>query len=203
MGFYQQRILPKIISCGMNNKAMAKYRPRIPPLASRRVLEVGLGSGLNIPYYTTAVEHLFGLEPSRQLLGEAEALAAEAPFPVDLIAGSAEDIPLETASIDMVVSTWTLCSIPKIELAMQEMRRVLKPGGRLLFLEHGRAPDAGVARWQDRITPVFRVLAGCNINRPIDQLINDAGFDFVDIQRDYMDGPRFIAYHFIGQAQPR
>ena len=202
MGFYEQRILPKLIARGMENKVMEKHRPRMPPLARGRVLEVGIGSGLNIPHYTEAVDQLFGLEPLGELLDKAAPRAAVAGFPVDLIPGVAENIPLEDNCVDTVVSTWTLCSIPDIETALTEMRRVLKPSGRLLFLEHGRAPDAGVARWQDRLAPLFRVLAGCNPNRQMDQLIQAAGFGFADIERTYFDGPRFISYHFIGQAAP-
>ena len=203
MGFYERNILPYLISRGMQNKAISKYRPIIPPQAEKRVLEIGMGSGLNIPYYTESVEHLFGLEPSEKLLQEAVIYAADAPFPVDLLEASAEDIPLENDSVDTVVSTWSLCSIPDVENALLEMRRVLKPQGRLLLIEHGRAPDTGVAKWQDRLAPVFRGLAGCNPNRPIDHLLEDAGFDCSDIEQNYMDGPRFISYHYIGQASPR
>ncbi len=195
--------MPMIISKGMNNKAIAKYRPLIPPLASKRVLEVGIATGLNLPHYTDQVDHLFGLEPSAELLVQAQEAAEAAAFPVDLIEASAEDIPLESNSMDTVVSTWTLCSIPQVGRAMQEMRRVLKPGGRLLFIEHGRAPDPGVARWQDRLAPIFQRLAGCSINRPIDEIVTDAGFDYVDLDKQYFSGPRFIAYHYVGQAEAK
>lgn len=201
MGFYERNILPRIISAGMKNPAMAKHRPRIPPLARGRVLEVGLGSGLNIPYYS-GVERLFGLEPSERLRNEAAPVADQAPFPVELIAAGAESIPLEASSIDTVVSTWTLCSIPELERALAEIRRVLRPDGRLLFLEHGRAPDPGVAKWQDRLAPVFRNLAGCNPNLQMDELITASGFRFVEIERRYFDGPRFISWHYTGSATP-
>ena len=204
MGFYANRILPRMISAGMKNKAMAKHRPRIPALAHGRVLEVGMGSGLNIPWYDHKVTHLFGLEPSAVLQAEAAELAASSstPFPVEFLAAGAESIPLERASMDCVVSTWTLCSIPDLERALAEIRRVLKPDGQLLFLEHGRAPDAAVARWQDRLAPVFRGLAGCNPNRQIDASIEAVGFRFIDIERSYFDGPRFISWHFSGSALP-
>ena len=203
MGFWQERVVPTLVLRGMQNKVITEYRPRIPSLARRRVLEVGIGNGLNIPYYGSEVEHLFGLDPSRMLLDDAGERAAAAPFPVELIEASAADIPLESDSIDTVVSTWTLCSIPDIETAMQEMRRVLKPDGRLLFIEHGRSPDAHVARWQNRLTPVFRALAGCRLNRVMDELIAAAGFELVDLEKSYLDGPRLLAYHYIGQAAPR
>lgn len=202
MSLYQQRILPWLIDRGMRNKAMTKYRPRIPPLAQGQVLEVGVGAGLNFPYYTRSVQHLFGLEPADPLRESAAEVADSMPFPVTLIASGAEDIPLESGSLDTVVSTWTLCSIPQVELALREMRRVLKPGGRLIFMEHGQAPDADVARLQDRLAPALRLLAGCNPNRPIDRLIKDAGFAITHIEKSYLDGPRFIAYHFVGEARP-
>jgi SAM-dependent methyltransferase len=124
------------------------------------------------------------------------------PFPVTLIGAGAESIPLESGSIDTVVSTWSLCSIPGVETALQEMRRTLKPGGRLIFMEHGRAPEADVARLQDRLAPVFRLLAGCNPNRPIGDLIAGAGFRITGMEAGYLEGPRFVAYHFVGEARP-
>lgn len=203
MGCYSKHILPRLIDAGMRNKAMARYRPRIPALAEGRVLEIGLGSGLNIPHYGPAVRHLFGLEPSAHLRSQAASLAAAAPYPVELLDAGAERIPLDDGSMDCVVSTWTLCSIPDLDLALREVRRVLKPGGRLLFFEHGRAPDLTVARTQDWLAPVFRGLAGCNPNRAIDAAIEGAGFRFAAIERSYLEGPRFIAWHFVGQAVPR
>ena len=202
MGIYHQCIAPWLIDRGMRNQAMAKYRPRIPPMAEGTVLEVGMGAGLNIPYYSTAVKRLFGLEPADYLREAAARLAEVAPFPVTGLASGAESIPLENQSIDTIVSTWTLCSIPDLETALKEMRRVLKPSGRLLFMEHGRAPEPGVARTQDRLAPAFRLLAGCSPNRQIDVLLESAGFRLDDIQRGYLDGPKFIAYHYIGAAQP-
>lgn len=204
MGWYAKYAMPYIIGKGMDNKAIREHRPKVPPLATGRVLEVGVGSGLNIPYYKPeAIDHLFGLEPSPELVEQARERAEAASFPVEFITAGAEAIPLEANSVDTVVSTWTLCSIPDIEISLQEMRRVLKPGGRLMFIEHGRAPDAGVAKWQDRLAPLFRGLAGCNPNRQIDALIGEAGFEFADLSKDYFDGPRFISYHYVGQATPR
>lgn len=203
MSFYEDRVLPRLISAGMKNKAMAKHRPRIPALARGRVLEIGMGSGLNIPYYGPDVDHLFGLEPSAVLRAEAADQLAAARFPVDVLDGVAERIPLEDKTVDCVVSTWTLCSIPGLDQSLLEIRRVLKDGGQLLFFEHGRAPDPGVARLQDFLAPVFRGLVGCNPNRRIDTAIEAAGFRFDTIERAYLDGPRFIAWHFIGQATPR
>jgi len=202
VSFYQSRVLPWLIERGMRNSLMAKHRPRIPPLASGDVLELGIGTGLNLPYYTREVRRLFGVEPSDALRAAAAEIADSMPYPVTLLACGAEEIPLATASIDTVVSTWTLCSIPGVERALRETRRVLKPGGRLIFMEHGRAPDAAVARLQDRLAPAFRLLAGCNPNRAIDRLISDAGFSFAEIERRYLEGPRFITYHYVGEARP-
>ncbi len=203
MGFYQRYIFPKLMAAGLRQNALRRYRDRIPPLAGQRVLEIGIATGENIPFYSDKVEHLFGLEPEQALLEEAEQRAIEAVFPVDLIAASAEDIPLEDACVDTVVSTWTLCSIPQLERAIQEMRRVLKPSGRLLFIEHGRAPDAKTARWQDRLTPVSRALFGCRMNRPMESVIDQAGFDILTLDKVWLKGPRLLSYHYIGQATPR
>lgn len=192
--------MPRLIGAGMRNKVMARYRPRIPGLATGRVLEIGIGSGLNVPHCSRNVTHLFGLEPSALLREQAADAALAAPFPVELLAAGAESIPLKSRSIDSVVSTWTLCSIPDLEVALTEIHRVLRSEGRLLFFEHGRAPDAAVSRWQDRLSPMFRGLAGCNPHWHIDTAITAAGFRMAEIERRYLEGPRFIAWHFIGQA---
>lgn len=202
MGFYARRIMPRVIAAGMKNKVMTQYRPQMPALAGGTVLEVGMGSGLNLPYYTSAVTRLIGLEPSDILRAEAESATGSARFPVELLAAGAENIPLDSGSVDTVLSTWTLCSIPDLPAALREMRRVLRPGGRLLFFEHGRAPDAAVSKWQDRLAPVFRGLAGCNLNRQIDVEIEAAGFRMVTLDRRYLDGPRVLCWHFVGQAAP-
>jgi ubiquinone/menaquinone biosynthesis C-methylase UbiE len=203
VGWYAERVLPALVARGMDNKQMRKYRPLVAPLATGRVLDVGIGPGLNLAHYGAAVTHIFGLEPSDRLRQQAATRAGSAPCPVELLAAGAESIPLDDDSIDTVVTTWSLCAIADIEIALQELRRVLKPAGRLLFLEHGRAPDAGVARWQNRLTRLSRPLLGCALNRPMDTLIDAAGFRFTDLRREYFDGPRFIAFHYVGQAQPR
>lgn len=202
MGLYARLVLPRLIAGGMRNPVMAAERPGIVGDASGDVLELGLGSGLNIPHYTRGrIRRLYGLEPSAELRERAAAPAATAGFPVELLAAGAERVPLPDASIDTVVTTWTLCSIPDLPAALAETRRVLRPGGRLLFLEHGRAPDAGVARWQDRLAPVLRVAAGCNPNRPIDADLAAAGFRFRWIERRYLRGPRWLSFHFRGEAE--
>jgi ubiquinone/menaquinone biosynthesis C-methylase UbiE len=202
MGFWSDRILPRVIDRGMRNDFMAEHRYRAAPLASGRVLEIGSGSGLNLPLYTDKVQHVFGLEPSAYLRDKAQELVAEAPFSVDLIAASAEAIPLEQNSVDTVVSSWTLCSIPDIEASLQEIRRVLRPDGRFIFIEHGRSPEPSISRWQDRLVPVSTRLLGCSLNRPMDILIKEAGFRLTAMEAGYVDGPRLISYHYIGQALP-
>lgn len=202
MAFWNDTVLPRIIDRGMRNNFMAQHRSRAAPFASGRVLEIGMGSGLNIPFYTNNVTHLFGLEPSAVLCDKAAALAGEAPFPVDFLQAGAEAIPLGRHEIDTVVSSWSLCSIANIEAAMQEIRRVLRPDGRFVFIEHGRSPEAGVSRWQDRLEPVTAPLLGCRLNRAMDELIRDAGFKLVELEKTYMDGPKLISYHYIGQAEP-
>lgn len=203
MGIYRHHVLPWLIDRGMRNAAMARYRKPIPAQATGRVLELGVGAGLNLPHYGPGVTRLFALEPAGSLLDKAAALAWALPFPVTLLGSGAEAIPLETGSMDTVVTTWTLCSIDDLEAGLAEVRRVLRPGGRLLFLEHGRSPDPGVARRQDRLDPVIHMVAGCHPNRSIDTAIEQAGFRFTSIERQYLKGPRFIAYHFTGVAQPR
>jgi len=183
MGIYQRHILPRIIVRGMRNDVMDEQRVHGAPYATGRVLEIGMGSGLNVPHYTAKVEHLFGLEPSEHLRDKAAELAEQATFPVDFVPAGAESIPLDSASMDSVVSSWTMCSIPDLETALQEIRRVLKPDGRLIFIEHGRAPDPEVAKWQDRLAPVFGKLAGCSLNKEMDALIRAAGFKLPQLDK--------------------
>jgi len=202
MGFYSRHVLPRIIDRGMRNDVMEEQRVHAAPLATGRVLEIGMGSGLNIPHYTNQVKHLFGLEPSEHLRDKAAEFADQAAFPVEFVPAGAESIPLESATIDSVVSSWTMCSIPDVESALQEIHRVLKPDGRFIFIEHGRAPDPSVAKWQDRLAPVFGKLAGCSLNKEMDSLISAAGFSLPILSKDYLDGPRIISYHYIGQAKP-
>jgi ubiquinone/menaquinone biosynthesis C-methylase UbiE len=201
MGFYDDRILPTLIHVAMRQRNLAAYRRRVVPAAEGRVLEVGAGSGLNFPFYGSAVTEVVALEPSPRLAGMAEKTAADSGVPVEMLKASAEAIPLPDHSIDTVVTTWTLCSIPDVARALDEMRRVLKPGGRLLFVEHGLSPDAGVRRWQDRLTPAWkRIGGGCHLNRPIAPLIENAGFAMDRLETGYMRGPKPMTYMFEGSA---
>jgi ubiquinone/menaquinone biosynthesis C-methylase UbiE len=188
----------------MRQKNLAAYRSRIIPAAEGRVLEIGIGSGLNLPYYSRNVAHVIGLEPSPKLLAMARRAEHTASGPIEFIEGSAEAIPLPDASVDTVVTTWTLCSIPDAPRALGDMRRVLRPAGSLLFVEHGRAPDSNVVWWQDRLTPIWmRVGGGCHLNRSIRTLIEGAGFQFDRLETGYMRGPKPMTFMYEGSARPR
>jgi ubiquinone/menaquinone biosynthesis C-methylase UbiE len=205
MGVYEERILPWLIDLAMRNARLAAYRGRVVPAASGRVLEVGIGSGLNLPFYGTSVSEIVGIEPSPKLLKMTRRVAGRTSTPIRLIEGTAEAIPIDDQAIDTVVTTWTMCSIPSIELALQEMRRVLKPGGRLLFVEHGRAPEPDVRWWQDHLTPVWkRFSGGCHLNRPIPELIQHAGYRIEHLDTGYMrPGPKPMTFMYEGSASPQ
>ncbi len=204
MNFYDRYVLPHFLDllCGL--PAVAEQRAELLPQAQGRVLEIGIGTGLNLPFYDlNKVSALVGLDPAGQLHGRARRRIAKTGMTVELLALSAESIPAQDASFDTVVLTFTLCSIPDPVAALKEMRRVLKPEGRLLFCEHGLAPDASVRRWQRRLTPYWRPVAGgCHLDRDISRLLKDAGFDVSDLQARYVDGPRAFAYHYLGSARP-
>lgn len=205
MGLYKDFVIPWLIHLTMGNKEAARHRGKMVPTASGRVLEVGIGSGLNLPFYGDAVKSVVGLDPSRTLLSLAgkSRLAKTAPFAFELVEGSATDMPFESKSFDTVLTTWTLCSIEGADRALAEMRRVLTPGGRLVFVEHGRSPDAKVRHWQDRLNPAWHALSGgCNMNRDIAGLIGGAGFVIDGLETGYLvKGPRVLTYIYEGQAR--
>jgi ubiquinone/menaquinone biosynthesis C-methylase UbiE len=204
MGFYRDRIVPSLIHLAMRNRTLAPYRGRVVSEATGRVLEVGVGSGLNLPFYAESASHIIGLDPSPKLLAMAREAAHRTARPLELIEGTAETIPIEDRSIDTVVTTWTLCSVPEVGRALGEMRRVLRPGGRLLFVEHGKAPEPGVRWWQDRLTPMWKPLSGgCQLNRALDQLIENAGFRIERLDSGYMRGPKPMTFMYEGTARPR
>ena len=202
--WYERHILPVLIELACGVEPVRRQRAKVVPLASGRVLEVGIGSGLNFPYYDRAkVSAIVGLDPSGALRRRAEQRARKAGIQVELVGLSAERIPLPDASFDSVLMTYTLCSIPEPVAALGEMRRVLRPGGRLVFCEHGRAPDAGVRAWQDRLTPLWRRLGGgCHLNRDIPALLAAGGFSCRDLETMYLPGPRPMTFNYWGEALP-
>jgi ubiquinone/menaquinone biosynthesis C-methylase UbiE len=202
LGIYQQLILPRLIHAGMRHKRLQPLRARQVAEAHGRVLEVGIGSGLNLPFYRRDIEVVIGIDPSAELLAMARKHTAWLHFPVKLLHGPAEMLPVENDSIDSVVMTWTLCSVADPGRVLAEIRRVLRPGAALVFVEHGRAPEAGVRRWQDRLTPAWRRLAGgCHLNRPIGPLIEQAGLRIADLETGYLvKGPRPLTFHYLGRA---
>ncbi len=204
MGFYGKHILPRLLDFGCGSSPVRHQRAKIVPRAEGLVLEIGLGSGLNLPHYDAArVERVIGLEPAGEMLARAESRIAEAPFAVESLALEGENIPLEAASVDTVLVTYTLCTIPGVEAALGQMRRVLRPGGRMLFCEHGVAPDEAVRRWQRRIGPLWkRAFGGCRLDRDIPALIRGAGFTIEDMETMYLPKtPRFAAFNYWGAAK--
>lgn len=203
MGIYAKYFLPRIIDLAMKNEETARVRAALIPQARGEVLEVGIGSGLNLPFYSPEVTHIFGVDPSLELQKMAAKRVA-GPIPVEFLAQSAEEkLPLEEQSIDTAVMAWTMCSIPDADAALRQVRRVLKADGRLLFVEHGRAPDRKVAAWQDRLTPVWKLATGgCHLNRKVDDLITAAGFQLEELTTNYLPGPRPMTYTYQGMARP-
>jgi ubiquinone/menaquinone biosynthesis C-methylase UbiE len=203
MCVHQSRAHAWVLDRTMRYARLLPYRERVIGAASGRILEIGIGSGLNLPFYRPSAQRVIGLEPSPHLLAMTRERRHRAAAPVDLLEGSAEAIPLDTASIDTVVTSWTLCSIPDVARALAEMRRVLRPGGRLLFVEHGRAPDPGVRWWQDRLTPAWAWLSGgCHLNRAIGDLIGGAGFRVERVDTGYMFGRNPMTFMYEGSATP-
>jgi ubiquinone/menaquinone biosynthesis C-methylase UbiE len=202
MGFYNNVILPRLCHLVMRNRSLVPYRERVIASAEGRVLEIGIGSGLNLPFYGPHVREIVGLEPAPRLIAMARQVAERMPMPVTFMEESAAAIPLDDNAVDTVVMTWTLCTIPQADRALSEMRRVLKPNGRLLFVEHGLAPDDGVRRWQDWLTPAWkRISGGCHLNRPIQSMIESAGFRFDRLQTAYMPGPKPMSFIYEGSAR--
>ena len=203
VGVYAKYVLPRVIDLAMRNEDSTRLRAAWIPLARGEVLEVGIGSGLNLPFYSPNVQRVYGVDPSMELQQMARKRATAGTIEVEFLSQSAEEtLPLANASVDTIVTTWTMCSIPKPAKALQEMRRVLKANGRLIFLEHGSAPDPGVAAWQRRITPVWkRITGGCHLDRQIDQLITLAGFRIAELKTGYLRGPRPMTYTYQGVAE--
>lgn len=202
MSFYEDHCLPHLINLACNIKPVRKQREKVVPLAKGRVLEVGMGPGLNIPFYDPArVELVWGLEPAEGMRKKAAPLLAQAPFDVEWLGLPGEEIPLDDNSADTVLLTYTLCTIPDWLTALEQMRRVLKPSGKLVFCEHGLAPDAGVQKWQQRLNPLWnRFAGGCHLNRPIPDYLRQAGFEIQSMDSMYIPGPRIAAFNYWGIA---
>ena len=202
MGFYETRVLPYILNAAMNTKAVNDERRRCLGPVEGAVLEVGFGSGLNLPFYGPAVTKVVGIDPSGGLARLARKRVAASPIPVEIIGLSAETLPVEDASFDAIVSTFTLCTIADVATALREMRRALRPGGRFHFVEHGLAEDPKVVRWQERLNGIEQaVFGGCHLTRPIATLITQAGFEMERLEHEYLGGaPKFAGFLYRGVA---
>ena len=203
MSLYQRHVVPCLTHLAMQSDRLLPFRRRVAGAAEGVVLELGAGSGLNLPFYGGAVRRVLALEPAAPLRDRAQARAGSLALPVEVLAASAEALPLEDHSVDTVVTTWTLCTVPEASRALAEARRVLRPGGALLFVEHGRAPEPAVARWQDRLDPLWtRIAGGCHLNRPIDAMIAAAGFRIAALETSRIPGPRTHTFFYEGRAIP-
>jgi ubiquinone/menaquinone biosynthesis C-methylase UbiE len=201
MSFYGSQVLPRLTNVLLGNAEFSKIRSRVAAGLEGDVLEVGFGSGLNVPHYPPAVRRVQALDPAVVGRKLAARRLAASPVPVEFVEIEGDAIPLSSESVDHVLVTWTMCTIPDVEKALAEMRRVLRPGGTMRFAEHGRSPDAAVARWQDRLTPLQRWWAGgCHLNRPIDELVTGAGFALTRLDTYYGKGPKAMGYFFEGVA---
>lgn len=202
MSFYNQHIMPRLINgvCGMSQ--FSDQRQKVVPLAEGLVVEVGIGSGLNLPYYDAGkVSKVIGVDPDEQMWKAGFDRVRRSAVPVERVGLSGEQIPMDKHMADTVLVTYSLCTIPDAVAALHEMRRILKPGGRLLFLEHGAAPEASVRKWQARIDPVWKWLAGgCHSGRPIPKLLEQAGWKIDEMAEGYISGPKPLAYNYWGSA---
>jgi ubiquinone/menaquinone biosynthesis C-methylase UbiE len=202
--FYDRHIMPRLIGCACASKPIMKQRAKVVPRAEGKVLELGVGGGLNLAFYDPAkVESVTGVDPSLELRDRAMAAPRAEGLKVDINEGVAESLPFDDASFDSVVCTFTLCSVHSPKQALAEAKRVLKPGGRFLFSEHGRSPDAGVAKWQDRINPMWKAIAGgCHLTRPVVSSISEAGFAVAEAQQMYLPGtPKILGWAEWGEAR--
>ena len=201
MGLYDKYILPKFLNCACGSKPINYQRQKVVPLAKGKVLDIGIGSGLNIPFYNSdKIDKVIGIDPSHELIELAKELANDSKASIELVIGSAESIPYPDNFFDTVLVTYTMCTIPNVAIANKEMWRVLKDDGRLIFCEHGLAPDKKISKWQNRIDPVWgKIAGGCHLNRDIQKLITDAGFSFETLDKMYIPStPKFAGYNYWG-----
>ena len=204
MSLYDKYILPKVLNCTCGSKPISYQRKKVVPLAKGKILDIGIGSGLNIPFYDLSkIDKIYGLDPSSELIKIAKKIAVKKNISIEFLLCGAEDIPLPNNSIDTVLITYSMCTIPEVLKANYEMLRVLKPDGRLIFCEHGLAPDKSVAKWQKRINPVWgKIAGGCNLDRDIPNLISSSGFKILSIEEMYLPStPKFAGYNYWGIAQ--
>lgn len=203
MSFYERKILPKLINFACGLGPMMKQRAKVVPLAKGNVLEIGIGSGLNLSFYDKdKVNSLIGIDPSIETWALNENLTQELGFEFNYFQTGAEKLPIDNQSMDTVVITYTLCTIPNANLAFEEIRRVLKPNGKILFVEHGKAPDTEVLKWQNRINPMWKKIGGgCNLNRDIPQIFKYNGFKIPDLKTMYLPGWKPASYNFWGVAE--
>ena len=203
MSLYDKYVLPKFLNCACGSKPVARQRKKVVPLAEGKVLEVGIGSGLNLPFYDKSkIDELWGLDPSEELSEMARKVADSEQMEVNFISSGAEEISLPDDHFDSVLVTYTMCTIPEVIRANGEIRRVLKNGGKMIFCEHGEAPDENIRKWQKRINPIWgKIAGGCNINRKIPSLIEDSGFDIIELEEMYLPStPKIAGYNYWGYA---
>jgi ubiquinone/menaquinone biosynthesis C-methylase UbiE len=201
MGFYTDQVLPRFTDRLMDRGELRRIRARVAAELRGEVLEVGFGSGLNVSYYPQAVTRVRAVDPATVGRRLAARRVAASGVPVEYVGRDGQALPLEPGSIDHVLTTWTLCTIPDVDRALSEIHRVLRPGGSFHFVEHGLSPEPAVARWQDRLTPLQRRLAGgCHLNRQIDQLVARSGLELTRMDNYYLPGPRALGYIFEGAA---
>jgi len=204
LGLYNKYILPRVLNCSCGSKPINHQRNKIVPLAEGIVLDIGIGSGLNIPFYDKSkIKYLYGLDPSKELIEMARPLANLNQIEIEFLECGAENIPLLDNSIDTVLITYTMCTIQDVILSNSEIKRVLKDNGKLLFCEHGLAPDKNIAKWQKRINPIWNKIAGgCNLNRNIPDIITSSGFKISSIEEMYLPNtPKFAGYNYWGIAR--
>ena len=203
MGFYQRNILPLLLDKACGCKPIRKQRQKIIPLARGHVVEIGIGSGHNLPYYDTdKITKLTGIDPDEHVWKKSAKKRAMFTPPLERLGLSGESIPMEDNCADTVVVTYSLCTIPDPIAALKEMRRILKPEGKLLFCEHGKAPDAHVHKWQKRIDPLWsKIAGGCHSGRDMPALLKEAKFQGIELEQDYIPGPKVLSYNYWGQAR--
>ena len=205
MSFYEKYILPRFLNCACASEPITYQRKKVVPLAEGKILEVGIGSGLNLPFYEKSkIEEIWGIDPSEELNVMAKKVAIEEGMNVNFITSSAEDIPFPNDYFDTVLITYTMCTIPSVLKANKEIRRVLKRSGKMIFCEHGVSPDENIKKWQKRLNSIWgKIAGGCNINRNIPVLIKSSGFKIVEMDEMYLPKtPRIAGYNYWGYAKP-